>query len=400
MFRGWTGLAFAVAAGIALFSGAVVYAVHRAPAPRGYSGLQFAPMSAAAEARTPLLPAGGVLIGRVAAKSPAAEAGIKAGEVVSKIDARPVTSARQAARRVRAAPAGTHMVLTLYDIALGELHPRDVAITLAAEPETPDKLTVRPPRALVKTPRPPPVVAANAAWSRRILRGPTIRPVPLYGLGSGDCNGFAPQGWHVAAHATDNSLLAVAANQGFYHAIFQSADLSGAAPADFIRDYLTVAFGSPALLAPPQTRPYGFTLYDFGNRKGGAGFVIARVAQGRIAMWIAAVPGADMSWAKAETGAVALSLSCHAPGAPPPKPRAPGLLATRISLACIRGACRETDFAATYLTVLRKGYVHNVKGEMFLVNPHRDFWQNGGDGPGFYRQTGGENQKLDPGRIN
>ena len=76
------------------------------------------------------------------------------------------------------------------------------------------------------------------------------------------------------------------------------------------------------------------------------------------------------------------------------------LLATGVSLRCINGACEDTDFAATYLTVLRKGYVHNIKGEMFLVNPRKDYWQSGAEGPGFYHQIGGENEKLLPGRIN
>ncbi len=66
--------------------------------------------------------------------------------------------------------------------------------------------------------------------------------------------------------------------------------------------------------------------------------------------------------------------------APRTWPRDKALLATGISLRCIKGACGETDFAATYLTVLRRGYVHNLKGEMFLVNPRRDFWQSGAEG--------------------
>jgi hypothetical protein len=37
---------------------------------------------------------------------------------------------------------------------------------------------------------------------------------------------------------------------------------------------------------------------------------------------------------------------------------------------------------------------------MFLVRPRRDFWQSGAEGPGFYHQIGGENEKLLPGRIN
>jgi hypothetical protein len=399
MFRAWLGPLAAVTVGALLFAGAVLHAIHRAPAPRGYSGIEFAPMSAASEARTPLLRSGGALIGQVDGKSPAALAGLKAGEVVSRIDGKPVASVAQAARLMRHASAGAQMTLTLYDITQGEVRPRDVAITLTVEPDLPEKRTVNPPRLVVKEARRAPIAAANAAWSRRILRGPTIKPIPLFGLGSGACNGFAPQGWHVEGHAPDNSMFRVAADAGFSHAIYQSAQLDGHKPDDFVRDYLTKVFGSPALLAPAQPRPYGFVLYDFGNRRGGAGFVIARAAHGRIAMWIAAVAGADVSWARPQTGAVALGLFCPSPGAPTPKPR-DGLLATRISLTCIRGKCGETDFAATYLTVLRKGFVHNTKGEMFLVNPRRDFWQSGAEGPGFYRQAGGENEKLEPGRIN
>jgi hypothetical protein len=117
-------------------------------------------------------------------------------------------------------------------------------------------------------------------------------------------------------------------------------------------------------------------------------------------MWVAAVAGAEAGWAKPLVGAVALSMRCAAPGAPVLAPRDPSLLATRISMKCIQGACGETDFAAQYLTVLHLGYVHNIKGEMFLVHPRRDFWQDGAGGPGFYHQIGGENEQLYPGRIN
>ena len=61
----WKGIAISVATALALFAGVVVYAVHRGPAPRGYSGLQFAPLTPAAAARTPLLRRGGALIHQV-----------------------------------------------------------------------------------------------------------------------------------------------------------------------------------------------------------------------------------------------------------------------------------------------------------------------------------------------
>jgi hypothetical protein len=190
------------------------------------------------------------------------------------------------------------------------------------------------------------------------------------------------------------------AQEGFAHAIYKSGALNGETPDTFLTAFLENTFGAQTVLTPPQQRPFGFLVRDFGNRKGGAGFVLYRVSGNRIALWLAAVPGGDVAWAKPLVGAVALSMRCASPGAPKDVARDPTLLATRISTRCIQDACGETDLAATYLTVLHFGYVHNLKGEMFLVRPQRDYWQNGAEGPGFYHQIGGENEKLLAGRIN
>ena len=52
------------------------------------------------------------------------------------------------------------------------------------------------------------------------------------------------------------------------------------------------------------------------------------------------------------------------------------------------------------MTTLKMGYVHGLDGMNYLVNPRRDLWQSGAEGPGFYHQIGGENEKLEPGRTN
>jgi hypothetical protein len=400
MFRGWKDIALASVAGAALFVGAVFYAVHRPPKPQGFSGLTFAPLTPAAAHRTPTLGLGGAQVFAVTDNSPADKAGIKPDEVVAAIDGTRITSARQAASLIRAGKAGDHVTLTVYDITQGEVKPRAVSLTFEDEPVPKKKFSVHPPRTLAKEFFYPPFPAANASWSKRILRGPTIRPQLLTGLGAGQCNGFAPSEWRVAAHAPDNSLFHVMAGEGFAHAIYKTGALGGAAPDIFIKAFLENTFGAQTVLTPPQRRPFGFQVRDFGNRKGGAGFVLYRVTGGRIALWLAAVPGGDVAWAKPLVGAVALSMRCASPDAPKEVPRDPALLATRISTRCIQGQCSETDLAATYLTVLRLGYVHNLKGETFLVRPQRDYWQNGAEGPGFYHQIGGENEKLEPGRIN
>jgi hypothetical protein len=44
--------------------------------------------------------------------------------------------------------------------------------------------------------------------------------------------------------------------------------------------------------------------------------------------------------------------------------------------------------------------VNDGKGRTYLINPKRDYWISGAQGPGFYHQVGGENEKLLPGRTN
>lgn len=397
---GFKGIAVSFAVALALFAGAVLYAIHRPPKLRGFSGLEFARLTQAASARAPLLVKGGALVFQVADDSPADRARIKPGEVVAAIDGKPILSARQASDMVRAHAPGDHVTLTLYDVTRGEVKPETVSLTFDSAPVPKKTFSVHPPRTLAREYFLPPMPAANASWSRRILRGPTIRPLALTGLGAGGCNGFAPEEWRIAAHAPDNSLFHVMAEKSFAHAIYKSGVLTGASPEVFVQGFLETTFGAPTVLTPQQSRPFGFVVRDFGNRKGGAGFVLYRVNGDRIALWVAAVPGGDVAWAKPLVGAVALSMRCASPGAPALLPRDASLLATRISTRCIHGQCGEGDFAATYLTVLRLGYVHNDKNQMFLVHPHGDFWQDGPEGPGFYHQIGGENEKLLPGRIN
>jgi len=397
MFRGWQGIVLSITVAFALFAGVVLYAIHTAPVPQGFSGLEFEALTPGASARTPMLTRGGVLVASVAADSPAARAGILPGEVVAAINGTLVLTARQASDLVRTGGAGERVIFTLYDITKGEVRPRDITLTFDAQPPAGKKLSVRPPPTLAKQASPTLTVAANAAWSKRILRGPTIKPVPLSGLGDGPCNGFAPQGWKVAGR--EPGTLHVMAEQGFAHAIHHTGAYYGDAQA-YVKAYLEKTFGAPPLLTPPQDRPYGYVLQDFGNAKGGAGFVIYNLRHGRIVLWVAAVAGADAGWGKPLAGAVALSMRCRTPDAPKPRQRQKDMPATSVSVRCLKGACDESDYAATYLRMLRKGYVHNLKGEMFLINPRRDFWQSGAEGPGFYRQIGGENEKLLPGRIN
>src|SRR5579872_4175246 len=240
----WKAIAVSFAVALALFAGAVLYAIHRTPRSRGFSGLEFAALTPAAASRTPLLPHGGALVFQVMDDSPADKAKIEPGMVVAAIDGVPVASARQASDMVRSRSPGQRITLTVYDITQGEVHPQNVSLVVDAAPPVSKKFSVHPPRTLAKEYFYPPFPVANASWSKRIHLGPTIRPLALSGLGAGQCNAFAPQGWRVAAHAPDNSLFHVMAEEGFAHAIYKSGALNGETPEIFLKAFLENTFGA------------------------------------------------------------------------------------------------------------------------------------------------------------
>jgi hypothetical protein len=396
MARFWILLTVGVAAAIA----GVAWYVAPPMKPRGYAGVEFSVMTPAAFARAPLLTSRGALIAKVDDDSPAARAGIHAGEVVAAIDGAPISSADQAAGIVRAHRQGDRVSFALFDEPHGDIRSKNIAVNFTDPPKPVKKLSVLPPRTLAEEVFNYPPMAANAAWSKAIARGPTIRPLAMPGLGAGRCSGLAPEYWVVAGHAPDDSMIHVAAPEGFEHAIYQSARLNGREPEDFVLSLIERSFGARPTPALTEKQPFGFMLFKFGTTRGAAGFAEYRVTNDRIALWIAAVASADVSWAEPQTGAVAFSLHCQNADAPAPLARDPALAVTSVSTACLKGQCGEGDFAAQYMKVLRLGYVHGPDGSDWLVKPKSDFWQNGGEGPGYYHQIGGENEKLEPGRTN
>ena len=393
----WTIL---IVLGVACAVAGVVWYVHPPGEPRGYAGVEFSAMTPAAASRAPKLKTPGALIHDVDDSSPAAGAGLAVGQVVAAIDGVAITSAAQAAGIVRSHREGDQVLFTVFDEPDGEIEPRDILLMFAAEPPLTKKLSVKPPRTIAEEFFERTTMAANAAWSLKLARGATIRPVELHGLGAGKCNGFAPDAWFVAGHADDDSMIHVMAPSGFEHAIFQAGKLNGQTAEKYALDLIAQDFQSPATPAALEPQAFGFTLFQFGTPRGASGFVEYRVTGDRVAVWIAAVAAADATWALPQTGAVAFSLHCAASDSQNPVARDPALVTTAISTHCLQGQCGEGDLAAAYMSVLKLGYVHDRQGINYLVKPKSDFWQNGAEGPGYYRQIGGENEKLEPGRTN
>jgi hypothetical protein len=398
MARLWLGVVFAVALG----AGGVAWWVARPPAPQGYSGIRFARVTAAAAARAPLLATRGALIEDVAEESPAARAGIKPGAVVSRIDGIVITSARQASDLVRSHGASDQVRFTLFDEGRSAVKPRTVTVTFdKAPPVSKTVFSVDPPRLLAREKFALSPMAANASWSRRLKHGVSIRLRAMPELQAGVCSGLAPEKWRVENFGP--AMIHLVSSDGELHAVYKLVPLDPVSRRDPKADVLGLIhaiFRSPVTPAPEERQAFGISSFSFGNRNGLAGFALWRTNGPVMSVWIAGVPAGDASWAVPLAASTVLSLRCDSKLAPVARPRDTALADTAVSTRCLDGQCEDSDFAATYLSKFRLGYVHAHDGTVFLVNPRRDLWLNGQEGPGFYRQLGGENEMLEPGRTN
>ena len=398
MARLWLGVLVVVALGAL----GVALLIARPPDPQGYSGLEFARVTEAAASRAPLLTTRGALVLGVADNSPAARAGIRPGAVVARIDDEDIRSAEQASRIIRRHRAGDRVVLFLFDEARGGVHPKEVPLVFDASPPPNEKIfSVDPPPTLAKEKLTPPIMAANAAWSRRLAHGVSVRLRALPRLTAGVCSGVAPEKWQL--RDSGPNMIHVVSESGSAHAIYKLTRLDANQqrdPLGYISGLLHEIFRSPVAVTPVEARPFGVKSISFGNQNGATGFALWRLNGDILSVWIAGVPAADASWAIPVTASALLSLRCQSDLAPAPRPRDPSMVATSVSSRCLEGRCEDSDFVATYLDKFRLGYVHAHDSEVFLINPRRDLWANGQEGPGFYRQLGGLNEKLEPGRTN
>src|SRR5579872_6709126 len=216
MARLWLGVLVVVVLGAFV----VARMIARPPPPKGYSGLEFAQLTGAAASRAPLLTTRGALVLHVAEDSPASRAGMRAGAVVAAIDGTSITSARQASAIVRDHKSGERITLTVFDEARGAIHPRSVVLVFdAAPPVSKTIFSVAPPRTLAKEAFNPPSMAANAAWSRRLAHGVSVRPRAMPQLTAGTCSGVAPEKWQL--RDSGSNMIHLVSGEGGAHAIYK-----------------------------------------------------------------------------------------------------------------------------------------------------------------------------------
>ena len=373
--------------------------------PKGFIGFQVMPMTKAAQARTPKLNSHGAQVVNVTPQGPADLAGITEYEVLAAIDGARVGSAREAAAMLAQHKGGDRVVLTLYDIEGDEAKPQRIALTFADARPAKAPLTVKPLRTLAKPWFNPPAMAAGASWSNRLARGASIRPTPLVSRHSGRCSGYAPDGWTVSEANGQGTVFHLASPGGHTMAIYKIVRLTAGEARDprgtYILPLLHDIFSGWPKASSSRQEKFGFRALSFGTSNGYAGFVLYRLnANGALSMWIAGVPGSDVATLEPLAGGIVLSIRCSNALAPAPMARDSALSPYSVSTRCADGSCDEGDYAGAYLGELHLGFVHSHWSENFLIDTRRDLWATGPEGPGVYRQIGGDFEKLEAGRTN
>ena len=372
----------------------------------GFLGLEFAPLTRAAEARAPYLTNGGALIVKVVPKSPAERARFVAGEIVTAIDSIPVSSATEAAETLSTRKPREKIALTYFDLARGDGKARIATAELADAPPLNTKVySVEPPRTLAREWDFEPSMAAGASWSRRIARG-AVNPLALQVFSGGRCSALAPEDWSVREAARDGATFELVSSALRTRAIFATVNVPSRAQ---IQSTIEASVAKFARIMPETGPPLmtdgDYRVIDFGSTNGYAGFALyhARPRGMRsivVSMWIAAVPASNVAGLAPLAGAVALSIRCNAPFAERHRPYDDSISPTSVSVRCLENDCDETDFAGAYNAEMHTGYVHGPNADNFLIDPRKDIWVTGPNGPGTYRQVGGVLEKLEPGRTN
>jgi len=369
------------------------------PAPHGFLGLEVAPLTRAAFARVPPLSPHGALIGWIYPLGPADIAGLKAGEVVTRIDGTAIESADQAAELIDRQEPGTRVELTVLDVASEDSKPKKIAlVVLPGRPPSEKVYTVRPPRTLAREGDFGPTMAANASWSAKIARGP-VKPFPLKLFRNKSCSALAPDGWAIVRAHSDGSEFGLASAGRHVKAIYLRVPAHANDPLTLVSTTLASIFDQRPQLGSPRALGQGFLIVQFGTLNNYAGFVLYRAeVAGAVALRIAGVPATEVEGLQPLAGTVLLSMRCD--GVPDDVTLDDAVPPYAVSTRCLQGHCDEGDLAGAYNERLHTGYVHAEDGENFLIDPRKDIWAMGPSGSGTYRQIGGTVEKLAPGRTN
>ena len=291
------------------------------------------------------------------------------------------------------------MVFTLFDEASGTVHPKKIAVTFdAAPPENKTIFRVKPPRTLAKEFFNPPSMAANASWSHRLAHGVSIRPRAMPELDAGRL--FRRRAGRMAGRRhSGKGMIHLVSKDGGLHAIYKLVALDPAQkrdPKGYVMGLVHAIFHSTCRVHAQPKLGISASAVSISAMAHGAAGLGALAHEWRCLVGLdRGVPASEIAWAMPVTAGTVLIPAMQGTGC------APAIAARfRAGRHCgvvglPAGTVPGQRFRRrTYLQKYRLGYVHAHDGEVFLVDPKRDFWLNGRKARASTARFGGENEKL------
>ena len=238
-------------------------------------------------------------------------------------------------------------------------------------------------------------------------------PVPLTPVAAGQCQTFAPEGWTVTEtnpagttfvlSSADHGMMAMYVGIGTppimtpSQLVQQTIGGETGAAVNVLSDGQN--FGGYQVMTFSSGAYSGYALYyradaiyDPTLAPGAQSYILlARVALG--------VNGDKHSIATA--GSVAAAIRCQAVVIPKPiggdTDRGSSHGAGTSAKCSGGGGCDDSDLAGTYNVQLGTGWAHDSLGRNYNVDVTTDWNDNGPDGPGYYANVGGTQEKLQGG---
>lgn len=343
----------------------------------------------------------GATVMAVSPDSPAALAGMQAGDVIMSVQGRFVVAAQQVVEAMQSLPAGSSVQLEL--LRFGQRVP--LTVVLAADAG-----------AVAAAPAPSPRAATAPARSVGARAVAPASGVPLSVQQTQHCSALTPAGWSLQSNPQASTLEALSPDRSmyagwgvtsidrsmepYYGPMYGDPDTSIQYMVNQILGSLGDAGGMRYTGAPESFLNNYFTLRRF-DSAANTGLVFYKVYPGYTypqtyieSFYVAIANKAQAGAALPVAGGVAVSIRCQTQLIPvryDPPGRGKGGNSPR--------GCGYGGELKGYNKELGWQYAHSAStGENFLLDAATQWQENGPQGAGYYRSSGNSYEKLELGR--
>ena len=238
-------------------------------------------------------------------------------------------------------------------------------------------------------------------------------PVPLTPVSAGQCQTSAPDGWTVAETNPNGTIFSLTSADQSMKAIYAGMGTAPiATPSQIVQQMIQTATGAPVnvLTDGESFGDYQVMTFSSGAYGGYAlyykadgipDYTLPAAAQSFVLITRIAMGANGDKHSLATAGSVAAAIRCQAVVIPKPiggnTDRGSSHGAGTSARCSSGGSCDDSDLAGTYNAQLGTGWAHDSLGRNYNVDVTSDWNDNGPDGPGYYANVGGTQEKLQGG---